>query len=69
MNDTLTRYKLSQLIEVTRGQSLAGEFYAEQGDVMRLTLANFDYQNGGFKEDVQKSDIYYTGTVKTTVLA
>ena len=68
MNNTLTRYKLSQLIEVARGQSLAGEFYAEQGDVMRLTLANFDYQNGGFKEDVQKSDIYYTGTVKPQCL-
>ena len=68
MNNTLTRYKLSQLIEVSRGQSLAGEFYAEQGDVMRLTLANFDYQNGGFKEDVQKSDIYYTGTVKPQCL-
>ena len=68
MNNTLTRYKLSQLIEVSRGQSLAGEYYAEQGDVTRLTLANFDYQNGGFKEDVQKSDIYYTGTVKPQCL-
>lgn len=68
MNNTLTRYKLSQLIDVTRGQSLAGEYYAEQGDVMRLTLANFDYQNGGFKEDSQKTDIYYTGTVKPQCL-
>ena len=64
MNSTLKRYKLSQLIEVTRGQSLSGEYYAEQGDIIRLTLANFDYQNGGFKEDLQKADIYYSGPVK-----
>ncbi len=64
MNSTLKRYKLRQLIEVTRGQSLSGEYYAEQGDTIRLTLANFDYQNGGFKEDLQKADIYYTGPIK-----
>lgn len=68
MNSTLKRYKLRQLIEVTRGQSLSGEYYAEQGDIIRLTLANFDYQNGGFKEDLQKADIYYTGPVKTHCL-
>ncbi len=68
MSSTLKRYKLRQLIEVTRGQSLSGEYYAEQGDIIRLTLANFDYQNGGFKEDLQKTDIYYTGSVKTHCL-
>ena len=68
MNNTLTRYKLSQLIEVSRGQSLAGEYYAEQGKFKRLTLANFDYQNGGFKEDSQKTDIYYTGAIKPQCL-
>lgn len=68
MNNTLKRYKLSELVEVTRGQSLIGEYYAEQGEVKRLTLANFDYQNGGFKEDLQKTDIYYTGTIKSKFL-
>lgn len=68
MDKALTRYKLSQLIEVTRGQSLAGEYFAEQGEIMRLTLANFDYQNGGFKEDSQKLDLYYTGTIKSQCL-
>lgn len=68
MNNTLKRYKLSELVEVTRGQSLIGEYYAEQGDVKRLTLANFDYQNGGFKEDLQKTDIYYTGIIKPQFL-
>lgn len=65
MNNRLTRYKLGQLIEVTRGQSLLGDYYAEKGDRVRLTLANFDYQNGGFKENAQKNDIYYTGPVRS----
>lgn len=64
MAKELTRYKLGDLIEVTRGQSLAGEYYAEEGEYIRLTLANFDYQNGGFKEDKQKSDLFYTGPVR-----
>jgi len=68
MTKGLTRYKLGDLIEVTRGQSLAGEYYAESGEYIRLTLANFDYQNGGFKDDTQKSDIYYTGPVRQECL-
>jgi type I restriction enzyme S subunit len=64
----LTRYRLGDLIEVTRGQSLAGEYYAEEGDCKRLTLANFDYQNGGFKEDTSKTNIYYVGKIKPNCL-
>lgn len=64
MAKELTRYKLGDLIEVKRGQSLAGEYYAEEGEYIRLTLANFDYQNGGFKEDKQKADLFYTGPVR-----
>lgn len=68
MMNKLTRYKLGDLIEVTRGQSLSGDYYAEEGEFKRLTLANFDYQNGGFKEDTLKSDIYYTGKIKPQCL-
>lgn len=68
MGNRLTRYKLGQLVEIKRGQSLAGEFYAEQGNVKRLTLANFDYQNGGFKYDTLKKNIFYTGPVKPDCL-
>ena len=60
----LKRYKLGDLIEVTRGQSLAGEFYAEEGKYIRLTLGNFDYANGGFKPNTTKTNLYYTGPIK-----
>ena len=60
----LKRYKLGDLIEVTRGQSLAGEFYAEEGKYIRLTLGNFDYANGGFKPNTSKTNLYYTGPIK-----
>lgn len=68
MSYELKRYKLKDLIEVTRGQSLSGDCYAKEGEKLRLTLANFDYDNGGFKYDTQKDDLYYTGTVKPQCL-
>ena len=60
----LTRYILGQLLDVTRGASLAGEYYAEQGEFIRLTLGNFDLSNGGFKPNTSKTDIYFTGPVR-----
>jgi type I restriction enzyme S subunit len=60
----LTKYKLGELIDVTRGASLAGEYYATEGDLIRLTLGNFDYQNGGFKVNTSKDNIFFTGDVK-----
>lgn len=60
----LTRYKLGELVNVTRGMSLPGENYSEEGELVRLTLGNFDYARGGFKENTSKKDIYYTGDVK-----
>lgn len=68
MEKYLTRHKLGDLIDATRGQSLSGEYYSDKGDYIRLTLANFDYQNGGFKLDAQKDDLYYTGNVKEQFL-
>lgn len=60
----LTKYKLGELVDVTRGMSLPGENYAESGELIRLTLGNFNYNGGGFKENTSKSDIYYVGEVK-----
>ena len=37
----LTKYKLRDLVDVTRGMSLSGQFYAEEGEFIRLTLGNF----------------------------
>ena len=59
----LTEYKLGDLLEVSRGASLAGENYATKGKYIRLTLGNFNYKEGGFKEDTQKDDIYYIGDI------
>lgn len=60
----LTKYKLGDLIEVTRGMSLPSENYAEAGELIRLTLGNFNYNGGGFKDNTSKTDIFYIGEVK-----
>ena len=60
----LTKHKLGELVEVTRGASLSGEFYAEEGELIRLTLGNFNMNGGGFKENTSKTDLYFTGTVR-----
>ena len=45
----LKKYKLGEILDVTRGASLSGEFYATEGKYIRLTCGNFDYQNNCFK--------------------
>ena len=52
----MTKYKLGELVEVTRGASLSGQFYAEEGKLIRLTLGNFNMNGGGFKENTSKTD-------------
>ncbi len=59
----LKEYSLGDLVEVTRGASLVGEHYATTGNYKRITLGNFNYKEGGFKEDKQKDDIYYIGKI------
>ena len=60
----LKKYKLGELIDVTRGMSLSGKFYSETGTLVRLTLGNFNINGGGFKENTSKTDIYFNGYVK-----
>ena len=60
----LKKYKLGELVEVTRGMSLSGQYYSETGTLIRLTLGNFNMNGGGFKENTSKTDIYFTGPVK-----
>ena len=38
----LKKYKLGEILDVTRGASLSGEFYAAEGEYVRLTCGNFD---------------------------
>ena len=60
----LKEYKLGELLDVTRGASLSGEYYAKEGELIRLTLGHFDYVNGGFKENTSKDNLYFMGDVK-----
>ncbi len=64
----LKKYRLGELIDVTRGTSLGGEHYATKGDYIRLTCGNFDYRNNCFKENDSKENIYYTGDFKEEFL-
>lgn len=59
----LTRHTLGELLDVTRGMSLPGSNYATSGELIRLTLGNFDYSGNGFKENTSKENIYYSGKV------
>ena len=53
------RHKLGDLLRVTRGASLAGTGYADEGKFLRLTLANFN-EEGGFKEFKSTQGKYFT---------
>lgn len=64
----LTRYKLGEILDVTRGASLRGEYYATEGEYIRLTCGNFDYQNNCFKENMSKDNLYYVGDFKPEFL-
>lgn len=64
----LKKYKIGDLVQVTRGASLGGEFYATQGNYVRLTCGNFDYRNNCFKENQSKDNIYYTRGFKEEFL-
>ena len=59
----MKKTKLGEVLDVKRGTSLAGKYYSNTGKYIRLTLGNFNYPNGGFKENTSKSDIYFTGPV------
>ena len=60
----MNKVKLGQILDVKRGASLSGEYYSEKGEKIRLTLGNFNYPGGGFKENTSKIDIFFNGEVK-----
>ena len=64
----LKKYKLGEILDVTRGASLSGEFYATEGEYIRLTCGNFDYQNNCFKENKSKDNLYYIGDFRPEFL-
>ncbi|MBQ3657431.1 MAG: restriction endonuclease subunit S [Bacteroidales bacterium] len=60
----LKKYKLGEILDVKRGASLAGEYYATQGEYIRLTCGNFDYNNNCFKDNTSKDNLFYIGPIK-----
>ena len=64
----MKKYRLGELIEVSRGASLSGESFAKEGRYIRLTCGNFDYQNNCFKENTSKDNLYYIGEFKEEFL-
>lgn len=61
----MNKIKLGEVLDVKRGTSLSGKYYSTDGDKIRLTLGNFNYPRGGFKKNISKKDIYFTGSVKS----
>ena len=59
----MTKYKLGELVEVTRGASL-WSVLRRRGKLIRLTFGNFNMNGGGFKENTSKTDLYFTSTVR-----
>ena len=64
----MKKYKLGELIEISRGASLSGKYYATKGEYIRLTCGNFDYRNNCFKENTSKDNLYYVGEFKPEFL-
>ena len=60
----MKKYKLGDLIDVSRGKSLAGEFYATSGNLVRLTMGNLDYINNCFKQNTSKDNLFFSGKVE-----
>lgn len=60
----LKEIKLGDVLDVKRGTSLSGKYYDTTGTKIRLTLGNFNYPLGGFKNNTSKLDIYFNGPVK-----
>lgn len=61
----MNKVKLGDLLEVKRGTTLSSKYYSKTGSRKRLTLGNFNYPNGGFKENMSKEDIFFIGDVKS----
>ena len=64
----LKKCLLGELIAVTRGASLSGNYYSTKGEYIRLTCGNFDYRNNCFKENTSKDNLFYTGEFKEEFL-
>ncbi|UOX63239.1 restriction endonuclease subunit S [Sellimonas intestinalis] len=53
----MNRYKIGQLLTIKHGFPFKGEFFAQSGEYIILTPANF-YEEGGFKYTIGKEKFY-----------
>ncbi len=60
----MKKVKLCTVLDIKRGTSLSGEYYATTGKYIRLTLGNFKYPDSGWKNNTSKDDIYFIGPVR-----
>lgn len=60
----LKKIKVGEVADITRGASLSGEYYSNFGNLIRLTLGNFNYPNNGFKNNTSKDNLYFTGPIR-----
>ena len=60
----MERVQLGDILNIKRGMSLSGEFYATEGKYIRLTLGNFNYPSCGWKNNTSKDDIYFIGNIR-----
>lgn len=60
----MKKIKLGDVLDVKRGVSLSGDYYSTEGTLIRLTLGNFNYPGGGFKQNTSKEDLYYNGPIR-----
>lgn len=61
----MKKIKLGDVLRVKRGKSLPGEFYSKkETPFIRLTLGNFSYPMNGFKNNISKDDLFYSGSVE-----
>lgn len=59
----MKKIRLGEVLEVKRGASLSGKYYSSKGNLIRLTLGNFNYPNNGFKYNTSKDDLYFNGII------
>ena len=62
------KIKIGDVLDIKRGMSLAGEYYATEGKYIRLTLGNFNYPECGWKDNITKENLYYSGPLRNEFL-
>ena len=63
----LLKYKLGELLDVSRGASLSGEFYSSEGELIRLTLVILTIKMVVSRKTPSKDNLYFVGPVKKPV--